>query len=849
MDARRNSNQRGSYRELEKWFNAFGIKPVFIKLRGYSRGNSDYQKAKQPLSKGWSKIENSLSEKEINLHVRQGGWIGLVIPNGFIVVDVDNKEQYQHLHNRLKDRGISHTAISTPNGGQLIFRDTGTVKKQGAKMITVGGIVVDYRIAGKGQIVMPTENTPERYVEHVDQTADDMPLFFRPVRQYNEGDIDSILPIPISEGQRDDTLFRHACRLRNWNVKHLLQLNNGDILRVLQETNQLLCEPPINERTVEEKLRSALSYPAASGDPDRIQPPDPYFIDEDGYLCRWKEKNNTRISIRLSNFNARIIEEISEDNGLEQTHRFVIEGRAKEMILPQVSVSANQFPPMNWVVGAWGNRAILEAGQNTKDLVRHAIQVQSINAEKKTIFTHTGWRNVDGKWTYLTAGGAIGADKIAVKLPRTLERYWLPLSMENEKEAIEASVSFLEIGRHEITYPLYALLWLSPLTTLLIPMPNFSGYCYGDTGTFKTTVCVILLSHFGNFSQIGDLHNFEDTANAIEKKAFLLKDTLLVLDDYHPSYRRQDANQKEQLAQRLIREFSNRTGRERLNPDTSDKGRYAPRGILIITGEELVQLQSTLARVLIIEFLKGDIDRTKLTELQARAERLPHAMASYIRWVRDHLEEIQKTFREKFGTLRERATRENTHKKLPEQVAFLQFGWETMLSWIVDKKILTSAEAKRLSDEGWTIFNALSAKQNRLIDDDEPIRKFFDVLQSLLTQGKVRLEHRENGSTPIGGGVNADLIGYFDENHSYLLPTPSWHAVQRYCIAEENHFPLSKETLYRRLGNKGLIETDAGRHTVPMRIRGKLTRVLKFLGTDMFQKEVTEVTDEEKPQI
>jgi hypothetical protein len=583
--------------------------------------------------------------------------------------------------------------------------------------------------------------------------------------------------------------------------------------------------------------------PSKSGD-RAAGVPDPYFIDNDGYLCRWKERNGATISVRLANFNARIIEEIVEDNGLEQTHRFTVEGSAKEGDLPRTSITATQFPSMNWVFQSWGNRAILEAGQNTKDLVRHAIQVQSKQAQKKTVFTHTGWRQVNGVWAYLTAAGAIGADNILVTLPRTLERYGLPLAPKQELEAIEASLSFLDLGRHEITFPLYSLTWLAPLTALLAPMPNFSGYAYGDTGTFKTTLALLLLAHFGSFEQVGDLSNFEDTPNAVEKKAFTLKDVLLVLDDYHPSERRRDAQQKEMLAQRLIREYSNRTGRDRLNPDATDKGRYAPRGMLLITGEELVRLPSTLARTMVVELAKGDIDKDKLTALQSRTALLPHAMASYIWWVRDNIETVRQDFPAQFRALRERAACNGAHRKLPEQAAFLQFALETMLSWVVDRGTLDESRAKELSKEGWEIFNRLSAQQIQRIEDDEPIRRFCDIVETLLTQKRVKIEHKDGMLALTEDDDDAELIGYHDDQFTYLLPTPLWHEVQRYCAMEQAYFPLTRETLYRRLADKGLIHKEKGRHTVPVKIRGKTMRVLKFTGRGMLQDEVTEVTHE-----
>lgn len=54
-------------------------------------------------------------------------------------------------------------------------------------------------------------------------------------------------------------------------------------------------------------------------------------------------------------------------------------------------------------------------------------------------------------------------------------------------------------------------------------MPNFSGYLFGETGCFKTTLSTLLVSHFGDFMSVTELPYFSDTANNIEKRAFTLK--------------------------------------------------------------------------------------------------------------------------------------------------------------------------------------------------------------------------------------------------------------------------------------------------------------------------------------
>ena len=555
-----------------------------------------------------------------------------------------------------------------------------------------------------------------------------------------------------------------------------------------------------------------------------------YFI-HDGYWCRWSLTKEGKVPVRLANFQAKIVEETVEDNGIEQFHKYHIEGAQKDKRLRLIEVPASTFQSMSWVY-KWGNSAVIEPGFMIKDYIRHAIQITS-DPKSTLCYTHTGWRNIEDKWVYLSSSGGIG-DYVQVKLSREIKRYALPSTLENEKEAIETSLSFLEIGKKEITLPLFSILYLSVLTTLLEPQPNFSGYLYGESGCYKTTLALLLLSHLGNFQSANNLSNFEDTANALMRRAFTLKDTLMVVDDYHPTARCHDTKSKETIAQRVIRSFANRTDRGRLNPDGSEKGRHEPRGMLLITGEDLVSVQSTLARVLVIEIKKSDIDVEKMTELQKNSDLLPSAMFSFIFWLRKRIDDIRKTFPERFMSLRTLAFNDNIHRRLPELSAFLQFSYETILSWAVDKEAITERDKIIQMGESWRIFkNAIKEHSDRLQKED-PVEKFKDILSTLIIQGKVRLEGKNNSNDIMGSGMG-ELIGYHDDDFLYLIPSAIWKSVQVFCRDSNTHFPVSKNTLYQILRNRGLIEVQGSENVVSVWIRTKAKRVLKLYRDNIYE--------------
>ena len=97
----------------------------------------------------------------------------------------------------------------------------------------------------------------------------------------------------------------------------------------------------------------------------------------------------------------------------------------------------------------------------------------------------------------------------------------------------------MNISKPEVMYPLIATVFLCPLNEFFRKVgyePLYLLFLVGRTQTRKSTLAALMLSFFGEFSASTLPCSFKDTANAIEKKGYILKDTLNVVDDYHISY-------------------------------------------------------------------------------------------------------------------------------------------------------------------------------------------------------------------------------------------------------------------------------------------------------------------------
>lgn len=545
-----------------------------------------------------------------------------------------------------------------------------------------------------------------------------------------------------------------------------------------------------------------------------------YAMNEKGFFCKYVKTGKGVNVTKLANFQAQITKEITEDNGSELSLLYEVEGKSKFGMLPVLSVPAEIFNSLNWVQ-KWGSRAVIEPGYSVKDTLRHGIQLSS-DAERITCYTHTGWRDINGTLVYMTSSGAIGKENVTVNLAKDLQRYCLPQTIENETEAIKTALSFLEIADKEVMLPLFAYLFLAPLTTILKMMPNFVLYVYGVTGSQKSTIAVLMLGFFGKFNYIYNLSNFGDTKYHLLERAFTLKDTLMVVDDYHPSASRKDSEYKKETFLELVRQVSNRTGRGRLNPNATEKDRHEPRCLLMVTGEDLLAVPSALARIFTVETKRRDVDLNKLTELQSKAHLLPHAMASYIRWVQDNMNNVKEWFNKLFNAFRKKAYEQSKHAKLPEQVAFLQFGMSVALQWMKEKGIVSQEECTMRMKDSWNTLMNLSEKQSQRIEQEDPVTKFYEILETLLMQEKVRINDKYESKAIVGIGSN-DLIGYYDYNKEwiYLIPQAIWNVLQKFCNSENTHFPVGKETLLKMLLERGCIRKYGDQNTSVTKIKNE----------------------------
>jgi len=569
------------------------------------------------------------------------------------------------------------------------------------------------------------------------------------------------------------------------------------------------------------------------------------------------------VTVPLTNFTATVAAQLVEDDGVE-VHRLLeiatnLNGHASRFSIP-----AAQFAGMNWAIEHLGARAIVYPGFGTKEHARAAIQVLSTDIVDRSVYTHLGWREIDGVWVYLHAEGAIGSDgpvpDLEVAVPETLSRFVLPSPPDGADlvTAIRASLGMLEVAADDIIFPIYGAVWRAVLGST-----DFSVFAVGETGVGKSEIAALAQQHFGAGLDARHLPgSWSSTANALEGLAFAAKDVLLVVDDFAPTGSTSDVQKMHRDADRVLRAQGNTSGRGRMRSDATLKPTKPPRGLILCTGEDIPNGQSLRARIFVSEVRKtgpGAVDLTKLSICQrdAASGLYAQAMAGFIRWLAPRYQDIRRDLNGQQVNLRNKADSTGLYLRTADIVASLTVGILWFLKFAQDVEAISKDKAQDWTRRALDSLDEKAESQSEHQADSDPAQRFLELLASGLTRGSAHLTDTK-GMKPIDGeswGWRADemsgggpgetrwtpkgsRIGWIDGEDVYLESQAAYAEVQKMTREGGNSLTVSLPTLKRRLKEKGLLastEKTAKRERLEVRrvIQGQRRQVLHLKASSL----------------
>ena len=566
------------------------------------------------------------------------------------------------------------------------------------------------------------------------------------------------------------------------------------------------------------------------------------FAVREGGFARFRgfDKDGAERWDQLSNFTARIVEEIEEDDGVETRRAFVVRGWLHSgRRLPPLRVPASDFAGLSWVL-EWSGEAIVEPGFGAKDALRAAIQHFSVPIPRRRVFRHTGWRRIDGRWLYLHAGGAIGAAGpvagVETALEKDLAGFRLPDPPAGARlrESVEAALKVLEVAPPPVAWTLLAAAARAPLGEA-----DFSIHLGGDTGVGKTTVAALVQQFFGPELHDRNLPgNWQSTGNSLELLGFHVKDAVLVVDDFVPSgTSRNDVDRLHREAARVLRTTGNRSGRRRATPDGGLREEKPVRSLILSTGEDLPAGKSLRARLWIVELQHGDVDWQAVSVCKQLASEgcFAEAMAAYVH----HLaERFDAAGTDPFRLLREErdkmasAFEVGGHKRTPRIAADLMQGLRYFLAFAAQVGAIDEARRQEFERAAYEALRQVAARQAEYIGEQDPVAQFLGLIAAAIAAGEAHLTTRE-GHSPENARIwgwswrghdlepQGRLLGFVEGSSVFLIDDVAFALAQELARRQGTTLPITKRTLRRRLRERRLLlstgtETE-GRESVTVR--------------------------------
>lgn len=571
-----------------------------------------------------------------------------------------------------------------------------------------------------------------------------------------------------------------------------------------------------------------------------------------GWMVCETHQEGLQSHIGLLNGQLMIDELISRDNGTDEPeHQYALSGSLHNgQPLKTLYLPTEEFYGMRWL-GKYPS-LIPGAKRGTLDHLRAAIQYLSGDIPGRTIYEHLGWRKFGNHWAYLSGQGAIGlpdetttVDISAGRLQTNMKRYQLPLTVDTPAElhpAIYASLRFWQLhsGGLAVSVPIWASVYLAVLSPFI--KPDFGLWVYGETGSFKSVMAALVLSHLGQWQGLeGAKHlpsNFETTTNSIMLDAFMAKDSLLVVDDFAPGLTQKENNQRDEIASRIMRSFGNRAARGRLKRAGKFDKVFPPRCLALVTAEDLPDGRSIRARAVTVAVPalppQGSAELAQIKAHFTTAQNedsylYPVAMAGFIRWISQNWAEVERLAPQLFEANRPQFDQHGDHARIAPNYAKLMTAIDLALLYFEQCGAISPERKEQLRGDALGGLLLCLQGHAKEVNQVDPCQIFIEVLLDKLDARQWYLAPKEEPNYTDLHHPQAKLCGYQDEMYIYLL-TGFTDEIRVEYRRQTGKTLISRNQIYKQLASKGWLELNNNKSTRTVFVKnGHSPRVLYLL--------------------
>lgn len=255
-------------------------------------------------------------------------------------------------------------------------------------------------------------------------------------------------------------------------------------------------------------------------------------------------------------------------------------------------------------------------------------------------FKYAGWEKIFDKWIYLHGGlSNVNTERHLIDIDNFQKAFYdfFNLSKVLLNTPYEAKSTIIFLHAH--------LGYLSRLLQEAQFPPHYSLFIKGKTNTGKTS----LLSEIGGEIMYNNppLARLEDTRSYLEGIISEMNDTLLLIDDAHPSPTLQMDREIRQNIELIIRAYGDFQTRGKRGINRVDLEKTSICGAVWLTGEYLnLAAQSSTLRILEIELEENSVNRNTLTILQKNKNIAKSYFSGYVYFLQNNFDKLLQFFKD-----------------------------------------------------------------------------------------------------------------------------------------------------------------------------------------------------------
>lgn len=385
-------------------------------------------------------------------------------------------------------------------------------------------------------------------------------------------------------------------------------------------------------------------------------------------------------------------------------------------------------------------------------------------------------------------------------------------NIEKANVSCTHALKMLDVASHSLTIPLLSIAILSLVHSRMMALGEyFKGICciVAPTQSFKTTVASLFFDfESGRKANI----NFEATMTAIVRTVGNARDSTTIVDDFKPGATRIENNSQIQKLSTIIRMCADDSGGIQKAGVQNTTFSNVAHGLVVVTAEQMqLQVQSTLARLLLLDMNRDSVDVDKITYFQNHHQEYRDFIQNFIRYiasqgVNQFCEHLVHRFLRKRNVLR-KGVRSDVpiDNRTNDMFTWLWIVFEEFLNYAQTVGAISAEQLTNYAKEGRNVFLSAMEQQAERVSELNPVRQFFMGLQVLIDTKEVKIGALQARNSGYATADSREAIGFSKKGYVFLKNSAAIQSVVTYYRRHGKEFMVSESVLRKALADGGFI--------------------------------------------